>query len=148
MGGGHGHAARAAHAVSHEQGAEQPGALAVSVGAQDRHGAGADVSQLAGQLKPALESVTIILPCRNESGRIAACLDSLLGFTDLEAVNWEIWVFDGQSDDDTASLVREVVEQETRVKYFLNEQFFEKNYRKKNLQKIKRTHKYLQHIQR
>ena len=79
------------------------------------------MSQQAGQLEPGRESVTIILPCRNESGRIRACLDSLLGFTDLEAVNWEIWVFDGQSDDDTASLVREVVERETRVKYFLNE---------------------------
>jgi glycosyltransferase involved in cell wall biosynthesis len=79
------------------------------------------VSQQAGQLEPGRESVTIILPCRNEAGRIGACLDSLLGFTDLEAVNWEIWVFDGQSDDDTASLVREVVERETRVKYFLNE---------------------------
>ena len=86
MVGDYGHAARVAHAVSHEQGAEQPGALAVPVGAQDRHGAGADVSQLAGQLKLALGSVTIILPCRNEAARIGACLDSLLGFTDLEAV--------------------------------------------------------------
>ena len=74
-----------------------------------------------GQLESGRESVTIILPCRNESGRIRACLDSLLGFTDLEAVDWEIWVFDGQSDDDTAALVREVAGREERVKYFLNE---------------------------
>jgi len=32
-----------------------------------------------------VESVTIVLPCRNEETRIEACLDSLLGFTDLEA---------------------------------------------------------------
>ena len=42
-----------------------------------------------------VESVTIVLPCRNEETRIEACLDSLLRFTGLDEVQWEIWVFDG-----------------------------------------------------
>jgi glycosyltransferase involved in cell wall biosynthesis len=68
-----------------------------------------------------VESVTIVLPCRNEETRIEACLDSLLRFTGLEGVHWEIWVFDGASEDGTARIVQDYAAKEPRVFYFLNE---------------------------
>ena len=67
------------------------------------------------------ESVIIVLPCRNEEARIEACLDSLLRFTGLEGVHWEIWVFDGESEDGTARIVQAYTEREPRIFYFLNE---------------------------
>lgn len=68
-----------------------------------------------------VESVTIVLPCRNEETRIEACLDSLLRFTGLDEVQWEIWVFDGASEDGTARIVQDYAAKEPRVFYFLNE---------------------------
>jgi len=44
-----------------------------------------------------------------------------LGFTGLEEVNWEIWIFDGESDDDTDELARRLADANNRIKYFLNE---------------------------
>ena len=41
------------------------------------------------------DPVTIVLSCRDEEARVEACLDSLLRFTGLGGVHWEIWVFDG-----------------------------------------------------
>jgi len=67
------------------------------------------------------DSVTIVLPCRNEEARIGACLDSLLRFTGLEGVRWEIWVFDGASEDGTARIVQDYAKREARVRYFFNE---------------------------
>ena len=66
------------------------------------------------------DSVTIVLPCRNEEARIGACLDSLLRSTGLEGVHWEIWVFDGVSEDGTARIVKDYAEREERVRYFPN----------------------------
>ena len=45
----------------------------------------------------------------------------MLGFTGLEEVDWEIWVFDGESDDDTGELARRLADENNRIKYFLNE---------------------------
>jgi len=65
-------------------------------------------------------SVTIVLPCRNEEARIEACLNSLLRFTGLDGIHWEIWVFDGASEDGTARIARDYADREAKVRYFTN----------------------------
>ena len=83
------------------------------------------MSSSEGQPMFSPNSVTIVLPCRNEEERIKNCLDSLLGFTGLEDVDWEIWIFDGQSEDRTPLIVKDVAEREDRVKYFHNEHMYQ-----------------------
>ena len=47
--------------------------------------------------------VTVIVPCRNEAGYLAACLDSILA-TAYPADRLEVLVVDGQSDDGTRAI--------------------------------------------
>jgi hypothetical protein len=52
------------------------------------------------------EGVSLLVPARNEAGRIGPCLASLLAQQDL--VDAEVLVFDDASSDDTAAVVRAV----------------------------------------
>ncbi len=66
------------------------------------------------------ESVTVVIAVRNEESRIGPCLESILQFTGLEAVSWQVWVFDGASEDRTAKVIQDWGAREPRVRYFLN----------------------------
>jgi glycosyltransferase involved in cell wall biosynthesis len=63
--------------------------------------------------------VTVILPCRNEARYIAACLDSIItGAYPLEQL--EILVVDGNSTDDTRTVVRDYAKQHAQVRLLDN----------------------------
>ena len=52
-----------------------------------------------------LPAVSVVIPMRNEAGYIAACLDSVLA-QDYPAERLEVIVVDGDSDDDSAAVLR------------------------------------------
>lgn len=52
--------------------------------------------------------VSIVIPCRNESGFIRKCLESVLNFTVPEGVEVEIFIIDGESIDNTVSIVEDI----------------------------------------
>lgn len=60
-------------------------------------------------MEPAVRTpvVSLVMPVRNERGRIEACLTSLLG-QDYPADRLEIIVVDGMSDDGTATVVHDL----------------------------------------
>ena len=58
--------------------------------------------------------VSVVVPCRNEAGFIAACLDSVLG-NDYDAGRMEVLVVDGASDDGTQAVVLEYARRDARV---------------------------------
>lgn len=51
-------------------------------------------------------TVTVVVPCRNEAGWIARCLDSIIG-NDYPRDKLEVLVVDGMSDDGTREIVEE-----------------------------------------
>jgi chlorobactene glucosyltransferase len=64
------------------------------------------------------EEVSILIPARNEEGRIRHCLDSLLR---QEGVRFEIGVLNDHSTDGTAQVVREYAERDSRVRLWEGE---------------------------
>lgn len=70
--------------------------MSLCLGQCDRESSGS-----LGQLHPV---VSVIVPCRNESQFISACLDSILG-NDYPKESLEILVVDGMSEDSTRSIV-------------------------------------------
>lgn len=63
--------------------------------------------------------VSIIIPCRNEEGYIAACLDSVLAF-EFDHSQMEVLVVDGKSDDKTKQIVLEYAKVHPIVKFLEN----------------------------
>ncbi len=62
--------------------------------------------------------VSVIIPCRNEEGYIADCINSLLN-NQFDA-ELEIIVVDGQSTDNTVQIVQSIIEDDPRVKLIQN----------------------------
>jgi glycosyltransferase involved in cell wall biosynthesis len=65
-------------------------------------------------------TVTIIIPMRNESATIEACLDSVLASRLPEGMTLELLVLDGESSDDSAARVRGVMARDPRVRLLSN----------------------------
>lgn len=63
--------------------------------------------------------VSVVVPCRNEHGYIAECLDSILG-TDYQADRLEVLVVDGASDDGTHMVLRDYCARDARVRWLEN----------------------------
>ena len=63
--------------------------------------------------------VSIIIPCRNEQRFIGSCVDSILE-SDYPADKMEILVVDGQSTDDTASVVAGISSRDSRIRLIPN----------------------------
>ncbi|PWU18018.1 MAG: glycosyltransferase family 2 protein [Verrucomicrobia bacterium] len=68
---------------------------------------------------PTLPLVSIILPCRNESGRIKECLDSILR-QELTEADLEIIIADGVSTDGTREYLQQVAAQSSSVRVLNN----------------------------
>lgn len=64
--------------------------------------------------------ISVVIPCRNESRSIEACLASILA-NDLPAeVELEVLVVDGCSDDNTCAIVSEICASDVRIKLLSN----------------------------
>lgn len=68
----------------------------------------------------ALENtLTVVIPCRNEENYIAKCLDSLLA-CDYPKEKISVYVVDGQSDDRTQAIVREYDTKHSQIELLIN----------------------------
>jgi glycosyltransferase involved in cell wall biosynthesis len=65
-------------------------------------------------------TVAIVIPCRNEEKYIGKCIDSILD-QDYPAEKLSVYVCDGKSTDETASIVQNYALEHTRVHYLVNE---------------------------
>jgi glycosyltransferase involved in cell wall biosynthesis len=65
------------------------------------------------------ESISIIIPCRNEAGCIAEVLDSILA-QDLTGFAWEVLIADGMSDDGTREILDRFSQAEPRIRVIDN----------------------------
>jgi len=65
------------------------------------------------------DSITIVIPCRNEAGCIAEALDSILA-QDLSGMEWEALVADGMSDDGTRAILDRYAAREPRIRVIDN----------------------------
>jgi glycosyltransferase involved in cell wall biosynthesis len=63
--------------------------------------------------------VSVVVPCRNEAGFIAKCLDSILA-NDYDAGKLEILVVDGASDDRTRDIVAAYAHRDPRIRLLEN----------------------------
>jgi len=66
-----------------------------------------------------MNSISIVVPCRNEVGHIRLFLESLL-CQDLAGLEWEIIVADGMSDDGTRHILEEYAGQDPKVRVIDN----------------------------
>jgi glycosyltransferase involved in cell wall biosynthesis len=71
----------------------------------------AEITDVSGEL------VTVVVPARNEARAIRACVASIQAQTHR---NLQIIVVDGASDDATASIVKEIGEEDLRVQLLIN----------------------------
>jgi glycosyltransferase involved in cell wall biosynthesis len=67
----------------------------------------------------ALPEVSVIVPCRNEVGWIARCLESIL-CNDYPRDRLEVLVVDGMSDDGTRSIIEDVARQHPAIRLIDN----------------------------
>ena len=63
--------------------------------------------------------ISVIIPCKNEAHHIARCLQSLLS-QELAGDELEILIFDGESTDETPSILRQCQLQDPRIHVFEN----------------------------
>ncbi len=63
--------------------------------------------------------VSIIIPCRNEEKYISQCLDSIMSNT-YSKDKIEILVVDGMSDDQTRTIIKNIADKHSCVKFFDN----------------------------
>jgi glycosyltransferase involved in cell wall biosynthesis len=68
---------------------------------------------------PEFPRVSIVVPCRNEAGFIAKCLDSILA-NDYDGGKIEILVVDGASDDSTREIVGDYARSDPRIRLLDN----------------------------
>ncbi len=66
------------------------------------------------------QKVSIIVPCRNEQTFIENCLRSILAFEVPDGWEVEIFVVDGDSDDETPSIVDRITAESSNVKRLRN----------------------------
>ncbi|HMN38943.1 MAG TPA: glycosyltransferase family 2 protein [Hyphomicrobium sp.] len=76
----------------------------------------ADLAQPVSESRP---FVTIVMPALNEQDYIAAAIDSVL--PDETEVEYELLVMDGGSNDNTATIVRNLSASNSRIKLVVNE---------------------------
>ena len=69
---------------------------------------------------PTPPTITVVIPMRNEAAHITACLESVLASHLPAGVTCEVLVFDGESSDDSAQLVRALAEQDPRLRLLPN----------------------------
>lgn len=72
------------------------------------------------KIKHKIQTISIVIPCRNEEGYISDCLDSFLK-SDYPIDNLEIIVIDGESTDSTIKIVTEYAEKYPFVRLINNE---------------------------
>ncbi len=60
--------------------------------------------------------LSVIIPAYNEAGRIKKCLKSLSAFLESEDYSWEVVVCNDGSTDTTSQIVRQISEQNVRVR--------------------------------
>jgi len=65
------------------------------------------------------ESLTIVIPCCNEAGCIAAVLDSIRA-QELEGLEWEVIIADGMSDDGTREILVRYTREDARFRVIDN----------------------------
>lgn len=70
-------------------------------------------------MNQSLPFVSVVVPCRNEAGFIARCLESLLA-NDYPFHRLEILVIDGESDDGTGAIVEELARKNPVVRLVRN----------------------------
>lgn len=63
---------------------------------------------------------TVVIPMRNESSRIRACLDSVLANRNPAGGDFEVLVLDGDSTDDSPAIVREMAAADPRLRLIPN----------------------------
>lgn len=66
-----------------------------------------------------LPFISIVIPCRNESAFIAEVLNNILN-QDYENGKMEVWVVDGQSNDDTVAIVKSYTDKHPWIKLLSN----------------------------
>ena len=65
-------------------------------------------------------TITVVIPMRNEASHITACLESVLASQLPSGVTCEILVYDGESTDDSAALVRTLAQRDPRLRLLPN----------------------------
>jgi glycosyltransferase involved in cell wall biosynthesis len=65
------------------------------------------------------QSISIVIPCRNEARSIAEVLDSILA-QDLAGFDWEVLIADGMSDDGTREVLDRYTRREPRIRVIDN----------------------------
>jgi len=65
-------------------------------------------------------TLTVVIPCRNEEKYIGKCLDSLIA-CDFPKDKLSVFVVDGESDDRTKTIVREYAINHSQIKLLINE---------------------------
>jgi glycosyltransferase involved in cell wall biosynthesis len=73
------------------------------------------------QMNPAsvFPMVSVVVPCRNESGHVATCVAGLLAL-EAPAGGFEVVVADGSSDDGSGNLLRRLAEKDSRLRVIDN----------------------------
>ncbi|MBU2524821.1 glycosyltransferase [Patescibacteria group bacterium] len=64
--------------------------------------------------------ISIIIPCRNEEEHIQFCLQSVLNFRIPEDTQIEILIVDGMSNDQTVTMIKNIMNHEPRVSLLKN----------------------------
>jgi len=66
-----------------------------------------------------MNSVSIIIPTRNEEKYITKCLKSVLKFDGIDKIKYEILIVDGNSGDKTIELVKHALEQNPKTEFHI-----------------------------
>lgn len=62
-----------------------------------------------------MKSVTILVPAYNEELYIESCIKSILNFSGLDKIDYEIFVIDGMSDDKTREIVNQFLDSNPKI---------------------------------
>ena len=69
--------------------------------------------------------ISVIIPCRNEEKFIDKCVKSVKEFILPADTDIEILVIDGKSDDNTITIVKDIIQYDPRVKLIINEKRYQ-----------------------
>lgn len=62
-----------------------------------------------------MKTLTVVIPCRNESKYIAECIEAIYGCVLPESTEIKVFVVDGMSDDGTREIVNELMNKHTQL---------------------------------